>query len=83
MGNYKPNDSRRVTLNEADKKPGKLPAEGWHEKEQRAGEPVEPYEPEDSRNVTLNPDDQKRGQRAEAGWPETEQGGDAALRDRR
>lgn len=74
MAEYEPNDSRRVTLNPADKQPGKRPEKGWHEAEEQAGEPKEAYEPEDSRNVTLDPADRKPGERAEPGWREKEQG---------
>lgn len=72
MGEYEPNDSRRVTLNPADRQAGLRPREGWHDAEASAGERVPGYEPEDSRHVTRNPDDRKPGQRAEPGWHETE-----------
>lgn len=74
MAEYEPNDSRRVTSSPVDKQPGKRPAVGWREAEQKAGEPKEAYEPVDSRNVTLDPADREPGGRAEPGWREKERG---------
>jgi hypothetical protein len=48
MGEYEPNDSRKVALNPDPA--GKAPAAGW--KQEEAQEPQERYEPEDSRRIT-------------------------------